>query len=218
VQAIQRYGTGYRLVLDRAPALQAGAVILTTPAFIAAGLLRDLAPEAADGLGTIRYVSTGTISLGFRQADVHSPYAGFGLVVPASERRPINAITWSSVKFDHRAPAGTVLLRAFFGGSRSPQSMELDDGELLHIVRQELAKLLGLEAEPLFHRIYRWPQSNPQYDVGHLDRVAAIEAALPPGILVTGSPYLGVGIPDCVKQAREAARRAAEHLIQSNPR
>ena len=218
VQAIERDRSGYRLVLDGAPALQAGAVILATPAFVAARLLHELAPEAADGLGRIRYVSTGTISLAFRQADVRSPYAGAGLVVPASERRPINAITWSSVKFDDRAPAGSVLLRAFFGGSRSPQSMELDDGELLHTVRHELAELLGLEAEPLFHRIYRWPQSNPQYDVGHLDQVAAIEAALPPGILVTGSPYLGVGIPDCVKQAREAARRAAEHLAQSNPR
>jgi oxygen-dependent protoporphyrinogen oxidase len=218
VQAIERDGEGYRLVLDSAPALRTDAVILAIPAFAAAKLLHDLAPEAVRQLGAIRYVGTGTISLAFRQADVGSPYTGFGLVVPASERRPINAITWSSVKFDDRAPADGVLLRAFFGGSRSPQSMELDDAELLHTVRQELAELLALEAEPLFHRIYRWPQSNPQYDVGHLDRVAAIEAALPPGIFVTGSPYLGVGIPDCVKQAREAARRAAERVAPSNSR
>jgi oxygen-dependent protoporphyrinogen oxidase len=88
--------------------------------------------------------------------------------------------------------------------------MELDDATLLATVRSELAQLLGIRAEPLFHRIYRWRRSNPQYDVGHLQRVAAIEADLPPGLYVTGSPYRGVGIPDCVKQGQETAARIAK--------
>ena len=74
------------------------------------------------------------------------------------------------------------------------------------------AALLGIAAEPLFHRIYRWRRSNPQYDVGHLERVAAIEAALPAGVYVTGSPYRGVGIPDCVKQGQETAAQMAERI------
>ena len=157
----------------------------------------------------IRYVSTGTISLAFRAVDAPNPLRGYGLVIPSSARRPINAITLSSVKFAQRAPDDAVLLRVFFGGSRSPQSMELDDATLYATVRKELAALLGLTAEPLFHRIFRWGRSNPQYDVGHLERVAAIEAALPQGIYVTGSPYRGVGIPDCVKQGKEIAARLA---------
>ena len=76
-------------------------------------------------------------------------------------------------------------------------------------VRGELRALLGITAEPLFQRIYRWRRANPQYDVGHLARVDAIEAALPAGVYVTGSPYRGVGIPDCVKQARDTAERVA---------
>ncbi len=158
-------------------------------------------------------MSTGTVSLAYRAEDIARARAGgFGLVVPMSEKRPINAVTFSSIKFDGRAPRGYVLLRVFFGGSRSPQSMALDDAALLTTVPGELAALLGIDAEPLFHRIYRWPRSNPQYDVGHLDRVAEIERALPPGLYVTGSPYKGVGLPDCVKQAQETAAEVVAAL------
>jgi len=207
VAGIERADAGYALYLQDGGRLEADAVVFATPAFVTARLLADLAPAAAGDLAGIRYVSTGTISLAFRQADLNPTATGFGLVVPRSEHRPINAVTWSSVKFDLRAPQGSVLLRAFFGGSRSPQSMDLDDDELLATVRRELQDLLGIDAQPLFHRIYRWQRSNPQYDVGHLDRVAAIETALPAGLYVTGSPYRGVGIPDCVKQAQTTARQ-----------
>ena len=200
---------GYRLHLTDGADLDASQVILATPAFVTAGLLRPLAPEAAELLDSIRYVSTGTISLAYRSAEAPNPLKGYGLVIPMSERRPLNAVTLNSVKFAHRAPEGYLLLRAFFGGSRSPQSMELDDGALLATVRRELDALLGIAAEPIFHRIYRWRYSNPQYDVGHLERVAAIERSLPPGIHVAGSAYRGVGIPDCVKSAQDAVARVA---------
>ena len=112
-------------------------------------------------------------------------------MIPRSEGRQINAITWTSTKFSHRAPAGHALLRVFFGGSRRPEMMAKDDAELSAIVRSELWELMGIDAAPLFERIYRWHDANPQYDVGHLERVAAVEAALPPGVFVTGSPYRG---------------------------
>ncbi len=200
-------GGGYTLHLNGGEQMQASAVVLAVPAFAAAHLLRPLAPTAAGLLDGVRYVSTGTISLAYRSAEASNPLNGYGLVVPSSARRPINAVTLSSVKFGGRAPDGCLLLRAFFGGSRSPQSMELDDDTLLATVRRELDQQLGIRAAPLFHRIYRWHRSNPQYDVGHLDRVAAIEADLPRGLYVTGSPYRGVGIPDCVKQAQETAEK-----------
>ena len=213
VTRIERTVDGYVLSLSDGTTLAAQAVVLAIPSFIAAGLVESLAPAAAQLLTTIRYVSTGTISLAYRQSDVRNPLHGYGLVVPSSEHRPINAVTLNSVKFDHRAPADCLLLRAFFGGSRSPQSMDLDDDTLYAIVRDELRRTLGISAEPLFHRIYRWRQANPQYDVGHLTRVEAIEAALPPGLYVTGSPYRGVGIPDCVKQAKETAGSATVGCI-----
>ena len=85
----------------------------------------------------------------------------------------------------------------------------MNDEELEAIVREELHQLMGIKAEPLFNRIYRWPQANPQYDVNHLQRVAAIEAELPPGIFVSGSPYRGIGIPDCVHQGQLVSELAA---------
>jgi oxygen-dependent protoporphyrinogen oxidase len=90
--------------------------------------------------------------------------------------------------------------------------MDLDDDTLLTTVRRELSALLGIDGEPLFHRVYRWRRSNPQYDVGHLERVAEIERALPPGVFITGSPYRGVGLPDCVKQAQETAAQVVRAL------
>lgn len=209
VAALEPIAGGYRLYLTDGAEVRASQVILAAPAFVAGQLLRPLAPDAADLLDGIRYVSTGTISLAFRSADAPNPLNGYGLVIPMSERRPINAITLNSVKFAHRAPDNHLLLRAFFGGSRSPQSMELDDAALYATVRRELDALLGIAAEPLFHRIHRWRRSNPQYDVGHLERVAAIERALPPGVHVAGSAYRGVGIPDCVKSGMDAVGRVA---------
>jgi len=192
--------------------VRADAVILAVPAYVAAALTRDLASGVAQQLAGIRYVSTGTISLAFRMADIRRPLAGFGLVAPTSEHRPVNAVTWSSLKFDHRAPEGFALLRVFFGGSRSPQSMELDDDALLATVRDQLREFMGIETAPLFHRIYRWQRSNAQYDVGHLERVAALVAALPPGLYLTGSPYRGVGLPDCIRQSQETAGKVITGL------
>lgn len=206
------HGDTWRLTLDDGTTLDADAVVLATPAWTAAELVRPHAPAAAERMEAIRYVGTGTVSLAYRQSDIAHAPLGFGIVVPRSERRPINAITFSSTKFDDRAPDGYALLRVFFGGSRSPRSMDLEDAELLHTVRQELAHLTGIRAEPLFHRIYRWPRSNPQYDVNHLDCVAEIEKALPPAVYVTGSPYRGVGLPDCVKQAQETAGQIITYL------
>jgi protoporphyrinogen/coproporphyrinogen III oxidase len=203
----QNTNGAYTLDLASGETIEADAIIMSTPAYITADLLRPLAPKTADILSTVRYVSTGTISLAFRRSDIKHPLNGFGLVIPRSEKRPINAVTWSSQKFNYRAPEDYVLMRAFFGGSRSVESMGLDDTELLNMVGQQLRELLGIEAQPLFHRIYRWHRANPQYDVGHLDQIDTAEATLPTGVYITGNAYRGIGVPDCVRQAQELVEK-----------
>ena len=192
--------------------VQADAVVLAIPAYDAAGLLASVCPDAAGTLRTIRYVSTGTLSLAYKRDASVERLGGFGVLVPRSENRPLNAVTWSSTKFDHRAPEGHSLLRVFFGGSRSPGTMELDDDELLGMVMKELRSIMGISKEPLFHRVYRWEKANAQYDVEHLKRVETVERALPPGLWVTGSPYRGVGLPDCVHQSQSTALQVVEQL------
>lgn len=196
---------GYQLTLNNGSTLQAKQVILATPAFVSAKLLNELAPTSAKLLDSIRYVSTGTVSFAYRRSEVNHPLNGFGVVIPRSEKRPINAITWSSTKFNHRAPTDHALIRVFFGGSRNPEIVERPDEEIIATALSELNALLGIDAKPLFHRLFRWRNATPQYDVGHLQLVTNIEAALPTGIYVTGSPYRGIGIPDCVHQAQQTA-------------
>jgi oxygen-dependent protoporphyrinogen oxidase len=202
----------YRVRLDGGEILDADAVILTAPAFSAADLVESFSPQLAAGLRQIRYVTTGTVSLAYARRDFGAPIDGYGLVIPRTERRRINAVTISSAKFAYRAPEDAVLLRVFVGGSRNPAAAELDDAPLLELARAELRDILGIRAEPLWSRIYRWPRSNPQYDVGHLERVAALESLCPAGLHLAGSAYRGVGIPDCVRQGRETAAKALELL------
>ena len=209
-------GAAYMLSLSDGTKIAARHVVLATPAFVSAELLKLLAPDASTRLSAIRYVSTGTVSFGYVRSEVNHPLNGFGVVIPRSEKRPINAITWSSTKFDNRAPAGHALIRVFFGGSRNPEIMSRSDEDILDIARDELKAIMGVDATPVFHRLYRWRNATPQYDVGHLKHVDAIEAALPDGIYVTGSPYRGIGIPDCVHQAQQTADLLWEQLSSGN--
>ncbi len=217
VAGLETTDNAFALMLNDGSRLVARHVVLAVPAYVAADLLADLTPDAATILRDIRYVSTGTISLAYRRDTLTHSLDGFGIVIPRSERRCINAVTWTSTKFDGRAPEKYALLRVFFGGSRTPEMMDLPDAALVTAVRAELQALMGIDAPPLFQRIYRWHDANPQYDVGHLDRVTAVEAALPPGLHVTGSPYRGIGVPDCVKQAKATAEQVAASLSQMQP-
>jgi oxygen-dependent protoporphyrinogen oxidase len=204
-------GSGYRLHLSSGEQIMARQVVLATPAPGAARLLAVDAPDLAAALGAIRYVSSATISLGYRAADLPRPLDGFGFVVAAREPTRLLACTWTSTKFDHRAPQDHVLLRAFVGGAHHAELVDLPDAALLALAREELRTILGITAPPVVSRIFRWPQANPQYDVGHLERVARIErlAAAQPGLYLTGSAYRGVGIPDCVRGAKATATRIA---------
>jgi oxygen-dependent protoporphyrinogen oxidase len=202
----------YIVHLDDGATLAADAVILATPASVSAMLTCDLAPQAAALLAGIRYAGIGAIYLAYRRDDIPRPLIGAGVVIPASEGRRIDGITWMSSKWSHRAPEGYALIRVFFGGPHTRGMLDVDDARLTVIVREELADILGIRAAPLFTRSFRWPDGYPQYDVGHLERVAAIEAALPAGVVVAGSSYRGVGVPDCVHQGEQAAEQVIEKL------
>lgn len=226
VQVDRTRGGRYIVRLGDGAEVQADAVILATPAPMTATLVADLNPALAAGLRTIRYVSTATISLGYRRSDVDHPLNGFGFLVPGREGRRISACTWVTTKFDARAPEDHVLLRVFVGGAGREDYVELDDAEMREMVQEELDDVMGLTAAPVLTAIYRWPEGRPQYDVGHLERVDELERACDPGLLLAGSAYRGAGLPDCIRSGREAARRAfndyqfrkaGSHLFHSDP-
>jgi len=191
--------------------LRADAVILAVPAFQAAELTQALNPALAEGLRRIRYVSSATVSLVYRDEDITAcPDGGqFGFVVPRDEPANVLAFTWSSRKFDARAPAGHHLVRAFVGGSRQEELALRPPEEQVALVREDLERLLRIKAEPQQVWTYGWPRGNPQFDVGHQDRVTELEAlaGAHPGLHLIGSAYRGVGIPDCTKGALAAVDR-----------
>jgi oxygen-dependent protoporphyrinogen oxidase len=208
-----RAGSGtFEVAAGTDPALPADAVVLATPAPVTADLLRSLCPPAAGLAGAIPHASTATVSLAFA---AHGPrIGGYGFVVPRVERRDLIAATFSSTKWPGRAPSGSVLVRGYLGGAGREVVLERDDTDLAGLVRRELAELAGVDGEPLHAEVHRFPRAVPQYNLGHLERVAGIEAAVEacPGLFVTGASYRGVGIPDCVHHARATATTVLDHL------
>jgi oxygen-dependent protoporphyrinogen oxidase len=207
-----RVATGDRVVLH------ADGVILATPAFHAAEILNPVASDAANELQQISYASTATVSLVYRCEDFLRQPDSFGFVVPAIERRKIMACTFSSLKYPGRAPEGHILLRAFVGGALQPQLFDDNDPIMEKNVRDELTSLLGVTAPPLFSRIWRHPNSMPQYHLGHEARVRRIEDSLSKfaTLALAGSAYHGVGISDCVRTGEEAAEKVIGHLASNS--
>ncbi len=207
-------GRRWTLRLQTGPEFEADAVVLAAPAYAASRMLAKCAPDLASSLGEISYASAATVNLCYRESDFPDPPEMFGFVVPIIEGRKIIACSFSSVKFPGRAPNGTVLLRTFLGGALDSQMMQLDDAAMVAAAREELAALLGLRADPMLALVRRWPDSMPQYAVGHLERVAEIEreAAEIPGLALAGAAYRGVGIPDCIRSGEQAAEAVVSFL------
>jgi len=217
---LQADGLGYQVMLADGSALPADAVVITAPAYDAASLLASLHGPLADELRSIPYMSTATVSLGFRKRDVGHALNGYGFVVPRVEGRSLLASTWTSSKWSHRAPDDSVLLRVYLGGAHDKSVMDRTDSELAELMRSELRGILGIDREPLLVKVYRWPRSMPQYHVGHLQRLDRIEGLLQqtPGIYVAGAGYRGVGIPDCIHDGARAAERVLTHFDKTaNP-
>ena len=209
--------TGRYTVETDQGSVSARSVIICTPAYVTAALVRPLDTSLATLCDAVTYASTATVAFGYRRAQVGHPLIGTGFVVPRVEGSPLLAATWVTSKWPGRAPAGCVLLRGFLGGGRDPDRLNASDEELMQTAQDELTRILEIEGEPLLTRLYRFPRQSPQYTVGHLDRVMAIEQRLAalPGLFVAGSGFRAIGIPDCIADARATAGRAAELLRTS---
>ena len=206
VKSIDRAAHGFTVTLEDGASLPASACILCSPASAASDALSALAPEASARLKQIRQTNIGTISLIYRNEDIPNLGTINGVMIPRREKRAIDAITFTSLKLPQRASAGYTLIRAYFGGAK-PEMVEVSESNLIEEVRAEFKALLGITAAPLKAIPFRWARSFPQADVGHLDLVDEIEKYLPNGIYLAGSSYRGVGVPDCIRQGRDAAKK-----------
>ncbi len=211
---IARREAGWSVTLASGREREADVLCVALRAPHAAGLLKELAPELAGELASIAYESSVTVNLAFDETAFPRDLRGFGFVVPASENSGLLGCTFSHLKFEGRAPGSQVLLRAFLGGETRLKALTAPDKEAETMALAELKKIIPLQAAPLFSLVRRYPDSMPQYHVGHFDKAAHILrlAGTLPGLYLTGNAYAGVGIPDCIHLAEEQAARALEFL------
>lgn len=212
VQAIQREA-GSWVVSAGLQSDQFDGVIVALPAPAAADILRMVSPELSAELAAIQYSSSITVGLGYDRDVRETLPPGFGFLVPRSEGKKLLAATFVHNKFPHRAPDDRALLRCFFAGRNAEDVWSLPDYQIIGVVRNELQQILGLRAEPLFARVYKWKSAMAQYGVGHLERLDRMERLRQqlPGLALAGNAYSGIGVPDCVRTGRDAAK----HLVEA---
>jgi oxygen-dependent protoporphyrinogen oxidase len=208
VTAIERSIDGWR-VHTSAGEQRAERLVLSVPAYRAATLLAPLDGGLAAELAAIHYPPVASVALGFARDQVSHPLDGFGMLIPSRAGRQTLGALFSSTLFPGRAPAGQVLLTAFIGGARKPAIAALDEGVIVQQVLADLGPLLGVRGAPVLARVRRWPRAIPQYELGHLERLARIDARLAalPGLHLRANWRDGISVGDCVANA---ARFAAQ--------
>ncbi|HKF05172.1 MAG TPA: protoporphyrinogen oxidase [Candidatus Sulfotelmatobacter sp.] len=211
VQAIQPEAGGW-VVSAGMQSDQFDAVVIALPGLAAANVLRLTSGQLADELAAVQYSSSITVGIGYDREVRCSLPPGFGFLVPRSEGKRLLAATFVHNKFPHRAPEDRALLRCFFAGMNAENVWPLSDDQIVGIVRNELQQIIGLRAEPLFARVCKWKSAMAQYSVGHLERLERIERLRQqlPGLTLAGNAYRGIGVPDCIRSGREAAKLASQ--------
>jgi protoporphyrinogen/coproporphyrinogen III oxidase len=232
VERIERGAHGGHAVVGGGGRIPADAVILATPAAVAAEALAPVAPASAASLRELRAVSTATVTLVYPPGSAERLPDATGVLVPAradaervsGARAPsgpsvVTACTWISRKWPDASFDDRAVVRCFVGRDGEQAPLDLDDDALAGAVAADIERMTPLGTGPQSTLVTRWPDGMPQYDVGHLGRVAAAEEALgaeAPGVFLAGAPYGGIGIADCVRQGNEAADRVRAHLRGTN--
>jgi oxygen-dependent protoporphyrinogen oxidase len=198
--------------------IKADCVIVAAPAKHAAEMLATVDTKIAEEMRGIEYASCAVVSLAFRRDQIGHPLDSFGFVVPHLENRRILSCSFSSLKYEDRAPEETVLMRVFIGGACQADLLRMPDVQLIELAHGELAELLNIEGEPLLRHIARQSRAMPQYHVGHCERIASVDRRLQqfPTLALAGSSLHGVGVPGCIESGEAAASRVISALASAN--
>jgi len=195
------------------------AVIVAASTAETAKLLQNSLPILAEKLGKIEHEGTAIVTFAFDSAQIKQEFRGMGFVVPKIEQNPILAGSFSSLKYEHRAPQGKFLIRVFAGGARYPELAVMPDEQLVPLLLKELKKIIKIEGEPIFTTAAHWANTMPQYNVGHRERIREIESLVSaePSFALAGNAFQGVGIPNCIHMGFTAAEKIARLHKSSFP-
>ena len=217
VRAVSDLGQrGFRVHLDEGAPIEADAVVLAAPAYHSAEIVRDMDPELGGALGAIPYTTLAVVHLGFVHETLDAGPRGFGFLAPRNQGLRALGCLWPSDIFPGRAPSGLRLTTTMIGGAHDEGVVELEDRDLARIVRDELHDVMGFVVAPRFSRVLRHRRAIPQYTVGHLDRVAAVDAAVArrPGLFLGGNGLRGLSVNLCVEDAGPLAEQVLEGLLE----
>jgi protoporphyrinogen/coproporphyrinogen III oxidase len=212
VRGVERTASGWKVTAGDSSVFY-DSVIFAAPAWTASTLLSSVDRPLSDDLAAIPYSSSITVNLIYDKTRIGQLPDGFGFLVPASEGRSMMACTFVHRKFLGRAPADKAVLRAFLGGVRNEALLNESDDTLIATVRRELSEILGSrviphDVEPEHAQVSRWRRAMAQYAVGHQERMKRVQARAQalPSLQLAGNAYDGIGIPDCIRLGRQAAR------------
>ncbi len=211
VTGLARGGDGWIVKTAAAREYRARRVVLALPAYAAAQLLEPLSPESARELAAIVYAPIAAVGLGFRRAQIRHALDGFGMLIPRRENRKTLGALFSATLFPGRAPDDGALLTAFIGGARHPGIVQMDDDAVVERILADLRPLLGIEGAPHMTRVTRWTRAIPQYELGHLERLARLDTALAtlPGLHLRANYRDGISVADCVENACRLAETSS---------
>tara|TARA_B110000014_G_C20045365_1_gene543537 strand:- start:116 stop:1210 length:1095 start_codon:yes stop_codon:yes gene_type:complete len=205
---------GDRWVVKGQKHYDADAVILSTPAYVSAGILASTCDQVSELLSTIEYASMVFILFAFPAGDIQ-PFDGSGFLVAKSEGLLTTACSWSSSKWSHLENNNRTYIRVSAGRIDDDRALRLQDDELTLHLLEELSLLVGIQAQPLESKVVRWPKSFPQYGLGHAQKVEEIQRSLEhetPGIYVTGAAFNGLGLSSCIRDGKNIAQKVEDHL------
>ena len=205
---------GYDIFTENGEKAYADLVVLAAPAYVSSQIVKDLDPQLANRLAAIPYNSAVIVNYTFNASGLDNKLKGFGFVVPKKEHRSIKAGSWASLKFPGRCPVGSTVVRVSIASDKVENCIAGDDGRIDAWVRDDLRVIAGIQDQPLFYRVYRWPKSRPQYTLGHSERVAAILKTVSrhKHLYLTGSAYFGASVARCVRHARKLACTIADNV------
>jgi protoporphyrinogen/coproporphyrinogen III oxidase len=210
-RALEKFGDGYKLHFSDGSTYEADRIALACPAHNSAEIIRDFDSSIHDILTTIPYPALSVVAFGVKRDQIKRDVNMFGFLIPGKEKRRILGTLFDSSIFPGRAPEGYVLLRTMVGGARAEELAILDDEQLIGLVRDELADILGLNEEPDFLRVYRYEKAIPQYELGHFRKLEELDAASArhKGFYLTGNAYRGIAVNDCIANSVKLAEEIA---------
>ncbi|MEK7741938.1 MAG: protoporphyrinogen oxidase [Nitrospirota bacterium] len=207
VVSVERKNKGYAVHLSDGMVVETEILVIASPAYSAAEILKNLDRPLSSVLSEIPYPSVSVVCFGYRKERIAHKLDGFGFLIPYKERRKILGSLWDSSIFPGRAPDGYALLRSMMGGARASEIAMQDDSRLIDVVAEELKDIMDIKVQPDFVKIYRHEKAIPQYNIGHDRKLKAVDEMLLKykNLYLTGNAYRGIGVNDCIENSYKLA-------------